>query len=173
MQIGVGENDLASLVQFPLDLKINSSSAMAEHGSMFEYVSTLLQASDFNMDELILKYHLSDKLDQSCDRKLLSDYFIEVLLEVYQCYLRSSAWLSFIKPKSHPVMMAENMVHEVMKYVDQNLLLQPPLQNVEQLVKKELTTSGTWMNIRTDTEEMVSIIVESILEELIAGISIE
>ncbi|CAK7335551.1 unnamed protein product [Dovyalis caffra] len=169
LRIGNEEDYLAALVHSPLDLKINSGTSLEECGSVFECIGALLRASGFNLDDLSSKCH-----GQSCgDHKLVCDYFFEVLLEVYQYYLRSSPWLSFIEPKVRPVTMAENMVQQVMKYVDQNILLQPPSRTLEHCVEKDLTNSATWLDVRIDAEDVVSMIVESVLEEVIIETAIE
>ncbi|KAF9689334.1 hypothetical protein SADUNF_Sadunf01G0081500 [Salix dunnii] len=158
LRIGNEEDYLAALVHSPLDVKIN-----------LEYISAVLRASGFNLDDLSSKCN-----GESCDgHKFICDYFVEVLLEVYQNYMRSSPWLSFAEPKVRPVTMAENMIQQVMKHVDRNMLLQPPSLALDHLVEKDLTNSATWLDVRIDVEYVVSMIVESVLEEVIMETAIE
>lgn len=169
LRIGNEEDYLAALVHSPLDLKINSSTSLEELGSVFECIGAVLRASGFNLDDLSSKCH-----GESCGgRKLVCDYFVEVLLEVYQNYTRSSPWLSFVEPKVRPVTIAENMAQQVMKHVERNILLQPPSQTLDHLVEKDLTSSVTWLDARIDAEYVVSMIVESVLEEVIMETAIE
>uniref|UniRef100_A0A251LDS0 DUF4378 domain-containing protein n=1 Tax=Manihot esculenta TaxID=3983 RepID=A0A251LDS0_MANES len=180
LQIGIEESCLADH-QPRLDLKSNSSTPMEKHGCMSEYITTVLQSCHFGWDELASKCHLSDQLhDQSLfvnrylqpshfcsEHRLVFDCVNEVLVDVNQWYLRCSPWLSFIKPRIVPDMMTGSVAHEVMKYVDRNFLLAPPSQTLEQLLVRDLTKSRTWMDIRTDAEDAVSEMVDSVLEELI------
>lgn len=169
LRIGKEEDYLAALVHSPLDLKINSSTSLEELGSVLEYIGAFLRASGFNLDDLSSKCH-----GESCGgHKLVCDYFVEVLLEVYLNYMRSSPWLSFVEPKVRPVTMAENMAQQVMKHVERNILLQPPSRTLDHLVEKDLTSSVTWLDVRIDAEYVVSMIVESVLEEVIMETAIE
>ena len=149
---------MAALIHSPLDVKIN-----------LEHIGAVLRASGFSLDGLLSKCH-----GESCDgHKLVCDYFVEVLLEVYQNYMRSSPWLSFAEAKVRPITMAENLIQQVMKHVDRNILLQPPSLTLDHLVEKDLTNSATWLDVRIDVEYVVSMIVESVLEEVIMETAIE
>ncbi|KAK2664099.1 hypothetical protein Ddye_002673 [Dipteronia dyeriana] len=167
----------------PEDLKINLSNVMDEHEPVSICVRELLQVSGINWDELSMKYYSSSEQllepslfdqvealsDQSCaeDPKLLFDYVNEVLLEVYHCHFSCSPWSALVKPKLQPVLSLKNVNYEVMKCVDWNLLSQQqPSLTLQQLVEKDLAKSGTWMDIRIDTERAIYELVDSVLEEL-------
>ncbi|KAJ9147946.1 hypothetical protein P3X46_030058 [Hevea brasiliensis] len=183
LQIGMEEGCLADH-QFPSDLKM--STFMEGHRSMFEHISTVLQSCHFSWDELAFKCHLSEQLhNQSlldnrylrpnhfCGHDwLLFDFLNEVLVDVNRWYLRCSPWLSFMKPKILPATMTGSVAQEVIKNVDWNLFLAPS-QTLEQLLVKDLTKSRTWMDIRTDAEDAVSEMVDSLLEELIIEFALE
>ncbi|KAJ9173634.1 hypothetical protein P3X46_016750 [Hevea brasiliensis] len=187
LQNGIEEGCLADHHQSPSDSKINSSTSIKEYGSMFKYISRVLQACQFSWDELAFKCHFSDQLhDQSLfddrdvwpnhfcgDHRLLFDHVIEVLVDVNQCNLRCSPWLSFIKPRILPARMTGSVAHHVMKYVDWDLLLAPTSQTMEQILVKDLSKSRTWMDIRTDVEDAVSEMVESLWEELVMEFTLE
>ncbi|KAJ8768565.1 hypothetical protein K2173_022675 [Erythroxylum novogranatense] len=159
----------------------------ATDGSVVNYISTLLDASGFDWDELPLKCHSSNQLlEQSLvqevglvpyeicnDHNLLFDYVNEVLLEVCRCHLSYSPWASSVKQRVRPFKWAENMIHEVVKNIDWNLLVQPSLQTLQKAIEMDLKKSGRWMDIRADTEDVTSDIAEKILEDLIAKVSIE
>lgn len=172
----------------PAGLKINSSNAMNEHESLSEYVAAVLQASGIKWEELSRECHLSDQLLEpsllekvellpnplTVDNKLLFDYINEVLLEVYQSYFSCFPWVSFLKPKIRPVQAGANVVNEVMKCVDLDILFHRQFQTLDELVEKDLGKSRTtWMDIRIDTEVAIAELVESVLEELELEISID
>lgn len=172
----------------PADLKINSSNAMNEHESLSQYVTAVLQASGTKWEELSMKCHSSDQLLEpslidevellpnllTVDKNLLFDYINEVLLEVYQSYFSCCPRLSFLIPQIRPVQAGTNVVNEVMKCVDLDILIHRQFQTLEELVEKDLGKSRTtWMDIRIDTEVAVTELVESVLEELESEISID
>ncbi|KAF2297847.1 hypothetical protein GH714_004019 [Hevea brasiliensis] len=78
LQNGIEEGCLADHHQSPSDSKINSSTSIKEYGSMFKYISRVLQACQFSWDELAFKCHFSDQLhDQSLfdDRDVWPNHF--------------------------------------------------------------------------------------------------
>lgn len=148
---------------------------------MCRYIMAVLQVSGIKWEELSMKFHSLDQLLEpffshelesllpnqfTDDRKLLFDYINEILLEVYQCYFSSSPWVSFLGPKTKQVQATTNVINQVMKCVDWNLLSQHPSPTLEQLVQRDLAKSRTWMDIRTDDEDAVNELVEGVLEEL-------
>lgn len=182
------EHSCTAPVTSPAGLKINSSNAMNEHESLSEYVTAVLQASGTKWEELSRDCHSSDQLLEpslfdevellpnplAVDNKLLFDYINEVLLEVYQSYFSCFPWVSFLKPKIRPVQAGTNVVNEVMKCVDLDILFHRQFQTLDELVEKDLGKSRTtWMDIRIDTEVAITELVESVLEELELEISID
>ncbi|KAH9775497.1 hypothetical protein KPL71_006425 [Citrus sinensis] len=182
------ENSCTAPVTSPADLKINSSNTMNEHESLSQYVTAVLQASGTKWEELSMKCHSSDQLLEpslidevellpnllTVDKKLLFDYINEVLLEVYQSHFSCCPRLSFLIPQIRPVQAGTNVVNEVMKCVDLDILFHRQFQTLEELVEKDLGKSRTtWMDIRIDTEVAVTELVESVLEELELEISID
>ncbi|XP_031278371.1 uncharacterized protein LOC116136844 [Pistacia vera] len=175
-QINYEEQCSAAVMMSPVDLKINSSNVINEHEPMCKYMRAVLEAAGINWDELSIKSHSSDQLldpslfdevellpNEFCvDHMLLCDYINEVLGELCLSYFSCSPWLSFAKQ----IRPAKNMVYEVMKCVDWNLLAQQSTPTLDQLVEKDLARPGTWINIRIEAEETVNEMVESLLEEL-------
>ena len=169
-----------------LDLKSNAGTSMDKQGSLSECIRAVLQISGLNWDELSRKWHLLDQMldsslfenvvvwpeKSSTDRKLLFGYISEVLLEIYQCYFRCSPWVSLLNPRPQPVLLSKNMVHEVLRHVDWPLFSELPQQTLQQLVDKDLAKSGTWMDIRLDTDEVVTELVDSILEDLVVDTAV-
>ncbi|KAB2608612.1 hypothetical protein D8674_011780 [Pyrus ussuriensis x Pyrus communis] len=159
-----------------------STSSLSEHQVISEYVRAVLQASSLNWDELSLMWHSSDQLldpflfdavklqayQFSDDCMLLFDCINEVLVEVYHTQLPYSPWVSFIKPiASRQLSIEKTVIHEVMKSVDWYLLPHSSPRKLQKIVEKDITSSGTWLDLRNDSEEVVFEMVEDVLEELI------
>ncbi|KAK6263124.1 hypothetical protein QUC31_008940 [Theobroma cacao] len=172
------------LVESHLDLKSNAGTSTDKQGSLSEYIKAVLQKSGLNWGELSRKCHLSDQMlnsslfdsvevwpDKSCaDRRLIFGYISEVLLEIYQCYFRCSPWVSLVNPRPRPVLLSKNVVHEVLRHVDWLLFSELPQQTLQQLVEKDLAKSRVWMDTGIDTEEVVTELVDHILEDLVVDI---
>ncbi|KAE8727309.1 hypothetical protein F3Y22_tig00005465pilonHSYRG00020 [Hibiscus syriacus] len=184
--IDIEEDYATSLLEWQLDPKNNAGTSEDKKGSLSECIREVLQVSGLNWDELSRRWHISDQmLDTSLfdnvevwpkksrtDRRLLSGYISEVLLEIYQCYFRCSPWISLLNLQPKPAMLSKNMVHEVLRHVDWLLLSNLPQQTLQQLVEKDLCKSGTWIDIRLDTEEAVTELVDGILEDLVVDAAI-
>ncbi|XP_023534329.1 uncharacterized protein LOC111795921 isoform X1 [Cucurbita pepo subsp. pepo] len=147
--------------------------------SVSKYVLELLQVSNQNWNELSVDCHSSawlripfvDKVKlfgtQLCgDCVLVFDYFNEVLEDVFQCYIRCSPWLSSYKAHIQAPNKENALYHEVMQHMDWPLLQQQPPQTLDHLCLRDLRCR-TWMNYPTETEEIVTIIAESVLRELV------
>ncbi|XP_022928974.1 uncharacterized protein LOC111435714 isoform X2 [Cucurbita moschata] len=148
-------------------------------GSISHCVLELLQVSKQNWNELSLDCQSSawlqtsftDKVkmfsSQLCgDCVLLFDYFNEVLEDVFHCYIRCSPWLSPYKAHIQAPNKESAFYHEVMQHLDWPLLQQHPPQTLNHLCLRDLR-SRTWINCSTETEDVVTIIAESVLKELI------
>ncbi|KAK8520996.1 hypothetical protein V6N13_077120 [Hibiscus sabdariffa] len=184
--IDIEEDYATSLLECQLDLTNNAGTSEDKQGSLYECIREVLQVSGLNWDELSRRWHLSDQmLDKSlfdsvevwpkkfrADRRLLFGYISEVLLELYQCYFRCSPWISLLNLQPKRTMLSKNMVHEVLRHVDWPLLSNLPQQTLQQLVEKDLCKSGTWIDIQLDTEEAITELVDSILEDLVVDAAI-
>ncbi|XP_039022794.1 uncharacterized protein LOC120155306 [Hibiscus syriacus] len=184
--LDIEEDYATSLLECQLDPKNNAGTSEDKQGSLSECIRELLQLSGLNWDELSKRWHLSDQmLDTSLfdnvevwpkksrtDQRLLFGYISEVLLEIYQCYFRCSPWISLVNLQPKRAMLSKNMVHEVLRHVDWLLLSNLPQQTLQQLVEKDLRKSGTWIDIQLGTEEAVTELVDSILEDLVADAAI-
>ena len=153
---------------------------MNDKDAISAYVKAVMQASGFNWDEVCIKLLSSDQLlDLSlvdeveffanqlcCDQKLLFDCINEVLVEVCQYYFGSSPWVSFTKPNIRPTADMKTAIHEVSKGVYWHLL-QPPLpRTLDQIVRKDMARTGTWLDARFDAETIGFDMGEAILEDL-------
>ncbi|KAM0981601.1 hypothetical protein ACFX2A_014917 [Malus domestica] len=173
------EHQSHPLTRSPLYIE---TSSLSEHHVIWEYVRAVLQASSLNWDELSLMRHSSDQLldpflfdavklqanQFSDDCMLLFDCINEVLVEVYHTQLPYSPLVSFIKPiASRQLSIEKTVINEVMKSVDWYLLPHSSPRKLQKIVEKDITSSGTWLDLRNDSEEVVFEMVEDVLEELI------
>ncbi|CAN0907647.1 hypothetical protein LINGRAHAP2_LOCUS24915 [Linum grandiflorum] len=168
------EEKWTSTVQYQAQ---NSDTCVEEHRSISERIALILHAAISSWDEFLFRCHWSDEfllenvLDEVdirvCDDIILLDYVNEILLEAYHHCLKLSPWLSSMKTKIRPVTVAEYATQEVMKCIDWNLLLQPPMETLEEFVKKDLLSSSTWTNNKGEADEIISDAAESIIQDLI------
>ncbi|KAL7233250.1 hypothetical protein ACSBR1_016978 [Camellia fascicularis] len=157
------------------------STCMEDEESAFEYVEAVLLASDLNWEEFLLRWLSSDQIldaslfdevelfsNRSChDQKLLFDCTNEVLQEACERYFGNSPWVSFIKHNIRPIPRRENLIHEVWEGVEWHVLPMPSPHTLEQIVRKDMAKTGTWMDLRFDVESIGIDIGEAIFEELV------
>ncbi|TYI11864.1 hypothetical protein ES332_A09G236000v1 [Gossypium tomentosum] len=154
--------------------------------SMFDHVKALLQPSTFNWDELYIRSLSSELLldpmlldeveyfpSQLCnDQKLLFDCINEILMEVCGYYY-SSLGVSFVKPKIRPIPNTKNTIQKVWEGVHWHLLPMPLPRTLDQIVRKDMAKTETWMDLRLDTDcigfEMGEAILEDLVEDTITG----
>ncbi|XP_022735356.1 uncharacterized protein LOC111288649 isoform X2 [Durio zibethinus] len=152
--------------------------------STFGYIKAVLKASSFKWDELFIRSLSSDLLDpllldeveyspnQLChDRKLLFDCINEVLMEICGYYFGSPG-VSFVKPNIHHIPNMKNTIQEVWQGVYWHLLPMPLPHTLDQIVRKDMAKTGTWMDLRLDTECIGVEMGEAILEDLVEDIII-
>lgn len=153
---------------------------------IFDHVKALLQPSTFNWDELYIRSLSSELLldpmlldeveyfpNQLCDnQKLLFDCINEVLMEVCEYYY-SSLGVSFVKPKIRPIPNTKDTIQEVWEGVHWHLLPLPLPRTLDQIVRKDMAKTETWMDLRLDTDcigfEMGEAILEDLVEDTITG----
>nr|KJB52116.1 hypothetical protein B456_008G247100 [Gossypium raimondii] len=184
--IDIEEHNATSILESQLDLKSTAGTSKDKQGSLSESIRAVLQVSGLNWRELSRRWLLSDQMPDASlfnnvevwpeksytDRRLLFGYISEVILEIYQCYFGCSPWISLVYPRLQPAMLSKNLVHEVLRHVDWQLLLELPQQTLQQLVEKDLHKSGMWMDNRLDMEEVFTELVDSILEDLVIDAAI-
>lgn len=139
----------------------------------------MLLASDLNWDEFekrwlasiqILDSTLFDEVEifssrPSHDQRLLFDSSNEILKEVCDCYLDFSLQLSFIKQNIQPIPKGVNLINEVWERIESRLKDNYFL-SLDHLVKKDLKISRTWMDLCSDSRDVVFEIDESIFEDI-------
>ncbi|CAL5383003.1 unnamed protein product [Camellia sinensis] len=157
------------------------STCMEDEESAFEYVEAVLLASDLNWEEFLLRWLSSDQIldaslfdevelfsNRSChDQKLLFDCTNEVLQDVCERYFGNSPWVSFIKHNIRPIPRRESLIHEVWEGVEWHLLPMPSPHTLDQIVRKDMAKTRTWMDLRFDVESISIDIGEAIFEELV------
>ncbi|OMO58657.1 hypothetical protein COLO4_34473 [Corchorus olitorius] len=186
--LDIEEHSASSIMEPHFVQKSNEECTSTDkQGSLAEYIRAILQISGLNWDELS-RCHFSDQMldssslfdnikvwpnKSSIDQRLLFGYISEVLLEIHECYFRCSPWVLLLKPSPQPVLLSKNAVHEVLRHIDWLLLSELPQQTLQQLVEKDLAKSaGVWIDTRVDTEEVVTELVDNILQDLIVEAAI-
>lgn len=153
---------------------------MEDKESVSDYVKAVIQASGLNWDELCTMCLYSDQLLESslvdevefysnqicCDQKLLFDCINEVLMEICECYFGCSPWVSCVLPRIRPVPNMKNAILEVSEGVNWNLIQLPLPRTLDQIVRKDLARTRTWLDVRLDTETIGFDMGEAILEDL-------
>ncbi|CAL4920308.1 unnamed protein product [Urochloa decumbens] len=141
------------------------------------YIKKLLELSElctyqnlevwYLEDELISPFlfeelHHSNKVD---DTKLLFDCICEAVTEVQGIYFRSPACLSSLKHSIRGPPTGRNLITEINKHVERHLHYQFP-GTLDQLVSVDLE-GGSWMDLRSESEEITLVIWDCILDELL------
>lgn len=148
--------------------------------SVYKYVKAVLKVSGLNWDEICKKLLTTDHLINPslcdevefypsklcCEQNLLFDCVNEVLMEVCGHYFGCSPWVSFAKPYIRPVPNKETVINEVWEGVLWYLDPLPVPPTLDQTVRKDMAKSGTWMDLRNDTDVFGIKMGEYILEDL-------
>ncbi|KAK4728760.1 hypothetical protein R3W88_021748 [Solanum pinnatisectum] len=153
----------------------------AEPDALRTYIQSSLHTLHLNWEELWLNRHLSEQmldamlsdeletlaLQCHSEPKLLMDYTNEALLEAYDSHFKFPPWLSFFQPKIWSFPPEKHLVEKVMNEVRQHLipLMEQPTLNDH--VEIDLSKSGSWLDIRNDTEDVLTQITDDVLEESI------
>lgn len=175
IQIQFEEHESSAANQFN-----GGKTCLEENEVMFEYVKAVLQASGLNWDEFCVKYHTSDQLldpslfhegeffpNQLCyNQKLLFDCIDEVLQEVCRHHCSFLSWVSFIKPSVKPAPNMKDAIYEVWEGIYWHLLPLPLPHTLDQIVRKDMSRMGTWMDLRFDADAIGVEMGEAILEDL-------
>ncbi|KAI3741307.1 hypothetical protein L1987_58979 [Smallanthus sonchifolius] len=145
--------------------------------SPFEYLEAVLLSSDLNWSEFENRWiSLAQILDVSIfhevetfsgrakyDQKLLFDSTNEALEDVCNRFIPES---SFIKLNVWPVPKGMDLINEVWSRVESCLCKVYP-RDLSKLVRNDLETSRMWLDLRSESREIVDKIEESIFEETI------
>ncbi|BBN70298.1 Protein of unknown function D [Prunus dulcis] len=138
----------------------NAKTCTEDKEVIFDFVKSVMQAYGFNWDDICVKWLSSDQLiepslcdevelfpNQLCyDQNLLFDCINEVLVEASTDM--------------------KTAIHEVWTGVYWHLLPLPLPHTLDQIVTKDMSRTGTWMDLRFDTETIGVDMGEAILQEL-------
>ena len=153
---------------------------MEDKESIFGSVKAVILASGLDWDEICIKLLSSDQLLEPslvdeieffsnqlcCDQKLLFDCIDEVLVEVCRYYFGCSPWVSFAKPSMHPIPDMKIAILVVSKGVYWHLVQPPSPRTLDQIVRKDMARTGTWLDLRFDVETIGFDMGEAILDDL-------
>ncbi|CAN4077717.1 unnamed protein product [Withania somnifera] len=153
----------------------------AEPDALHTYIKSSLHTLHLNWEELWLNRHLSEQmldillsdeletLTLQChsEHKLLMDYTNEVLLEAYDSHFRFPPWLSFVRPKIWSFPLEKHLEEKVMREVRQHLIPLMEQPTINDHVENDLAKSGSWLDIRDNTEDILTQITDDVLEESI------
>ncbi|MFS8027079.1 hypothetical protein Hanom_Chr16g01494401 [Helianthus anomalus] len=148
--------------------------------SVYEYVEAVLLASDLNWDEFEQRWLSSDQiLDPSLyhelqifssraqhDQLLLFDTTNEILMEICDRSLAFFPGLSYCKQSIHPLPKGMDLINEVWERIESRLYCHYP-RSLDQLIKKEFEISRRWMDLCSETLEVVTEVEEWIFDEMI------
>ncbi|KAK6137478.1 hypothetical protein DH2020_028783 [Rehmannia glutinosa] len=165
-------------------LRLVFEECIQEQDHLSQYVHSVLQASCLNWDQLSrIKFPPEELLDASLydeveflltdcyfDPKLLFDRINEVLLELYQSHFCSPPWPAYVKPKIRSSPLGELVLDEIMTGADFYLLPRTEKRTLDQLVSKDVADCRSWLDVRFDTERIVTEISEDFMEESILDI---
>ncbi|CAN6308356.1 unnamed protein product, partial [Urochloa humidicola] len=140
------------------------------------YIKELLELSELCTYKNLEVWYLEDELISPClfeelhgnkvdDTKLLFDCICEAVTEVQGIYFRSPACLSSLKRNIRGPPTGQNLIIEINKHVERHLHYQFP-STLDQLVSMDLQ-GGSWMDLRSEREEITVVIWDCILYELL------
>lgn len=167
------ENDQTNGMRCTFGSRMIVSESNDDLQSANDYFKAVLVAADLDWDKLLINSNLSDQIlppssfDEvkipcnvsDINQQLLFDYINEVLEEVHHRH----------QMKIRTFTVEKNMSHAVMKRVcrDRDLFLQKGSPTLEQLVCKDLAYFAEWIDIPSNTEEIVTELVEDILDDIL------
>lgn len=158
--------------------------ALEDDESPFEYVEAVLLGSGLMWDEYLLRWISSSPILDSTlydevelfssrshhEQKLLFDCTNEVLEEVCDRYFGCFPLMSN-KQNIRPVPIRMDLIREIWKGVECHLLQYPSPQSLDQLLKKDMAKSRTWLDVRLDIQHIGMEMEEAILDKLVEDIA--
>lgn len=158
-----------------------------DNETAFDYVEAVLLGSGLNWDEYLLRWLSSEtSLDSGlCDevelfssksrheQRLLFDCTNEVLGEICRRYFGSFQGKSCARQNLYAVPNGMDLILDIWEGVERHLLWYPQSQSLDQLIKKDMSRSKTWMDLRLDIEhiglEMEKAILDNLVEDMISS----
>lgn len=142
------------------------------------FIKAVLEASELLSEEnLQIWYTEKPLLDVSVlakvgnsycltdDAVLLFDCVEEVLLEIKNKFFGIGPWVAFLKHNVRPAPVGRHLVQEVAKGIDSLVGDEFP-NTLEQVMMKDLD-SGSWLDLRHDSESVVVELWDGLLDDLL------
>ncbi|CAH8389150.1 unnamed protein product [Eruca vesicaria subsp. sativa] len=163
----------------------NLKTSMDDKEMILAYIEAVVKSSGLSWEELLIRPFYSEQLlepeladnivfcsTQLCDDKnLLQDCINEVLIDFCGNQLNPGPWISFVKPELQLISDMEIAAKVAQEGVYWHLLPLPSPHTLDQMVKKDMAKTGSWMDLRFDigwigsgTSEMI---LDDLLEEII------
>jgi len=137
---------------------LEASELLSEENSQIWYTEeTLLDVSA--LAEVGNSYCLTD------DAVLLFDCVEEVLLKIRGKFFGTGPWVAFLKHNVRPAPVGRHLVQEVAKGIDSLVGNEFP-NTLEQVMMKDLD-SGSWLDLRHDSESVVVELWDDLLDDLL------
>ncbi|KAG8073074.1 hypothetical protein GUJ93_ZPchr0006g44255 [Zizania palustris] len=145
------------------------------------YIKAVLDLSELCTYQNIEVWYLEDELTSPClveelhqgnptdDLKLLFDCICEAITIIQETYFRNPPCLSFVRHKIQTPPMGQNLIPEINKHIERHLYDQFP-STLHELVNMDLEYD-TWMNLQSESEEIVVDIWDFILDELLEDVA--
>uniref|UniRef100_A0A0E0K7K3 DUF4378 domain-containing protein n=2 Tax=Oryza punctata TaxID=4537 RepID=A0A0E0K7K3_ORYPU len=152
-----------------------------DEGARLSYIKAMLELSELCTYQNLEVWYLEDELISPClveelhqdnqtdDLKLPFDCICEAIKVIQETYFRNPPCLSFLTHKIQPPPMGENLIQEINKHIERHLHNQF-LRTLNQLVNIDLE-DGTWMNLQSESEEIIVDTWEFILDELLEEVA--
>ncbi|KAH0884409.1 hypothetical protein HID58_060505, partial [Brassica napus] len=163
----------------------NLKTSVDDKNLILAYIEAVVKSSGLNWEELLTRPFYSEQLllepeladgiafspTQLCDDKsLLQDCINEVLIDFCGNELNPGPWVSFLKPELQLISDMEIAAKVAQEGVYWHLLPLPSPHTLDQMVKKDMDRTGSWMDLRFDVGWIVSGTSEMILDDLVEEI---
>lgn len=159
----------------------NVNTSMDDKELTLAYIEAVVKYSGLSWEELLARPFYSEQLleqeltddivfcsTQLCDDKnLLFDCINEVLLDFCGNELIPGPWISFVKPEVQLISDTEIAAQVAQEGVYWHLLPLPSPHTLDQIVRKDMAKTGSWMDLRFDIGCISSSTSEMILDDLV------
>jgi len=149
-----------------------------EKATRVSFIVAALEASELLSEENSQRWYTEDPLldvsvlaevgNSYCltdDAVLLFDCVEEVLLKIRDKFFGTDPWVNFLKHNVRPAPVGRQLVEEVTKGIDSLVGKEFP-NTLEQVMMKDLD-SGSWLDLRGDTESVVVELWAGLLDDLL------
>lgn len=163
---------------------INVETNLDDKELTLAYIEAVVKSAGLSWEELLtrpfnseqlLELELTDDIvfssTQLCDDKnLLYDCINEVLMDFCWNEFNPGPWISFVKPEVQLISDMEIAAKVAQEGVYWHLLPLPSPHTLDQIVRKDMARTGSWMDLRFEIGCLGSYTSEVILDELVEEI---